>query len=355
MVMVKIAGTLIAAAIGGCLARRFRIPAGWIVGSMIATAFYSIVTNHAYLPSWSRLILQIFAGASLGTGISRRDIRELKKTIVPTVVLLIGLIVMNFVMGGLMYWVGGLDIPTALFASTPGGVTDMALISQEMGADTVTVAILQLTRILFIFTVMPPFFRRAIRTEKQKKPISQTKEPTRTNQTDKPNGYKRWLYFLGTLVAAAAGGLFLTWLKISAGALIGSMAAVAVCSVFGKTYMPGRLRGAIQVVAGCFIGLQMNQETIVAIKALFVPVCLLCIGIFLFTAGVSRLMNRWTKLSLPTCMLACTPGGVQEMSLLAEELGVDMPKVTVMQSIRLMFVVTFFPIILSLFTKLYGI
>lgn len=42
-------------------------------------------------------------------------------------------------------------------------------------------------------------------------------------------------------------------------------------------------------------------------------------------------------------MLMCTPGGCQEMSLMADDLNCDAPKIVIIHTIRIFCVITFFP------------
>jgi uncharacterized membrane protein AbrB (regulator of aidB expression) len=52
-------------------------------------------------------------------------------------------------------------------------------------------------------------------------------------------------------------------------------------------------------------------------------------------------------------MFASTPGGLQEMALLADDLGADTTKVTILQTARLMCVISFSPAMISFLTGLF--
>lgn len=81
---------------------------------------------------------------------------------------------------------------------------------------------------------------------------------------------------------------------------------------------------------------------------LIIPILIMVVGILMFVFATSFIMHKITGLDYPTCMFASTPGGLQEMSLLSEELGADTVKVAVMQTMRLIFVVSFFPTLNSI-------
>jgi len=349
--------TVVVALIGGMAARKIKIPAGGLVGALVFVAAFNILFARAYVASWMRTVLQILAGASLGAGIGKDDIRQLKLIVLPTIILVAGLTVINLFTGFMIHKLGGLDIPTALFASTPGGMTDMALISQELGADTVTVAIIQLCRILFIITFMPPIFKRIINRDKGScvNRNTGTDNPLCGDVVNKNNDLpdkQKGIRIVLTLLTGAAGGLLLYFAGVNAGALIGSMMAVGAVSIYGKSYMPPKTKTYIQIFAGAFIGSQMDYGSLAAMKQLIIPILIMFSGILAFTFIISFAMHKITKLDRSTCLLASTPGGIQEMCLLADDLGVDMPKVTVMQTVRLVFVISFFPAMLSFLTGL---
>ena len=119
-----------------------------------------------------RTVVQVFSGAMIGSKVSKKDVVELKYIIVPTIILLLFMTLMNVSLGLIIYKVGRLDIATALFASSPGGLSDMALLSEELGANSTYVTLLQLIRVITIFSFMPAIVKRVI----SKKNMKQAKE-----------------------------------------------------------------------------------------------------------------------------------------------------------------------------------
>ena len=76
-------------------------------------------------------------------------------------------------------------------------------------------------------------------------------------------------------------------------------------------------------------------------------------GIFAFTFLTSALVRKLTGVDRSTSMLASTPGGIQEMSLLSDELGADTPKVAIMHTARNMSVILLFPFMIRLVLALF--
>ena len=106
---------------------------------------------------------------------------------------------------------------------------------------------------------------------------------------------------------------------------------------------PTQLSRTLQVCSGAYIGIRLDRAAIMQMDALIIPLIIMVVGIMFFVFVVPLIIHKVTGLELTTCMMASTPGGVQEMSLLSEELGADTPKIAVMQTCRLMSVIMFFP------------
>ena len=385
--------TTVIGIIGGLIFLRLKIPAGAMIGAMIGVMVFNILSESAFYPDALRKYVQIFSGILIGTRIQRKDISELKKVIVPSILLIISLFVLNLVFAALFTQFGGLDINTSLFAATPGGMSDMALIAEDLGANTAQVAMLQLTRILFIISIFPSLFKWLSTRGWRLFPMRRKPPANNGNPTDRPSmavlddeaaavacliaadacplpeartaiSLRSWFRtmsgsisldptrvwrFLLTVAVAIVGGLIFFSLEIPAGAMIGSMLFVAVFGVLsGKALFPTGFRPVIQITVGCFLGSRMTYDSLLSLKELFIPTMIMLVGVILASLVFGYAIHKITGLAVSTCLLACTPGGLGEMSLIAEELGCDAPKVAVMQTFRLMIVIMLFPTLLRI-------
>lgn len=347
--------TLAIAAAGGLLGRKLRIPAGTILGAIVFVVIFNLATDLAFVPADSRVLLQILAGIVLGSSVTKKDVLSLRLLLLPCLVLVTGMIILNFFFGFLMFRFGGLDLKTALFATAPGGLVDMALIADELGANMLQVSGLHLFRILFIFIALPGMFYRIVngkngtRRKRPNAPLPIDNEVMASGhiarKISRVNDLKA---FILTLLIAAAGGICFWLIGINAGALIGSMVAVAAFNVFtGKAFCPTHLRTVVQIAAGAFVGQSMDRDGLAAMWALPVPLLIMVVSVLTFTLLISLVMSRLTRLDHTTCLLASAPGGLQEMALIAEDLKSDAPKVLVLQTVRLVVVIILFPTMLA--------
>lgn len=251
-----------------------------------------------------------------------------------------------------MHRMGGLDVATALFSSAPGGMADMALISAELGAETAYVGILQMFRILVIILTMPPLFKKILQKRGYR---SKRQETTASADMGEPKATVVPMRLLILLFIAAVGGLFFRWLGVTAGALTGGMLASAVyCVLRGTVKFPSVLKFLLQILAGAYIGIGIDRACVSTMPNLLAPALIMVIGIYGFVFVMAWLMHRLFKLDLAVCLLSSTPGGVQEMSLLSEDLGADTAKIAVMQTVRLVFVILLFPTMLGIIARLFS-
>ena len=355
--------TIIVSTILGLILHKLKIPMGAMVGAMIAAALLNIFTMHGVFYETVRYILQISTGAMIGSRIGKDEIKSMRKIIVAAVILISGMILLNIAFGTAVYSFSELDIATSLFAVTPGGASDMAVISADLGADTAYVAIMQMLRIVFIISILPLVFRYIVKKTHYNEPqvIDRTNS---INQEKKENGLpvekfrynkRETILLIGLFAAATVGGVILLLLDVPAGAVIGGMVASIIFSILcGKAVFPNKIRPFQQILAGAYIGVSIDKATIESLDILLVPALIMFVGIIVFVFGLSFVVHKASKLDFVTCLLACTPGGITEMSLLSEDFGADTPKIAVLQTTRLILVILLFPGMIQFILRILG-
>lgn len=352
--------TVLVGTIGGIFALKLKLPAGAMVGSMVFVAIFNILTGEAYFPQNVRIITQIAAGAFIGAGINRRDILDLKNMIKPAILMVSSMIIMDVILGFIMHKLTNLDLITSLFACAPGGLMDMSLVSADLGADASKVAILQMVRLMCVFTVLTPIIKHVSSLDLKRR--GETAESLENkDEADNPmdkhkkvfSKRQKYINFGYTMIIAAISGTFGYLLKIPAGTMTAAMIAVGAFNVFtNRGYMPINVRRLTQIFAGAIIGQRMKYEDVVALKAIIVPVFVLIVGIILVNMLIGLFIHKITKLELATSLLASAPGGMSDMALVAKDLGGNGPKVAILQLSRYICIVAFFPLIIKFISSL---
>lgn len=147
-----------------------------------------------------------------------------------------------------------------------------------------------------------------------------------------------------TLLAAVIGGLIGLRLKIPAGAMVGSLFAVGLMNLIRPiAYLPMETKVLTQSVAGMFIGVSFRRADLPAMKKLIVPVVVSVTAVMGMGFAMGFLLMAMTGFDAVTSLFSCMPGGVVDMSLMADDLGGETAVVSVLQMIRLVTVVSLFP------------
>ncbi|MEW5720186.1 MAG: AbrB family transcriptional regulator [Chloroflexota bacterium] len=134
---------------------------------------------------------------------------------------------------------------------------------------------------------------------------------------------------LGWLVAAR--------LNVPAPAMLGSMILVALATMLGapSSNFPHWSRVLVQTVIGGYLGLKIDRTTIACTRTLLIPIAISTVWFIAATLLIGYVMARWTTLDLYTALLAVTPGGVAEMTVIAMAVGADAALVATIQVVRL--------------------
>ncbi len=342
--------TIVIATAFGYLFLKLKVPGGMMVGSIIAVATLNIATGVAYMPSFTRVVSQIVAGAFIGASVEKSDLTRLKLIFKPAIVLIMGMMILNVVDGFLIYKLSSLDLMTSLMAAVPGGMSNIPIISAEMGADASKVAVLQFIRLIVGIGIFPTMILK----------IDEWKSKNEDNE--EIHTYKRVkseLYGIQssivTITIATFAGLIGNYIGVAAGSIIFSMTSIIILKLStGKACMPKLMKQLAQILAGAYIGSRIQYKDVLEMKFLVAPAIILIVGYLFACIIIGEILYR--KFNIPTkeAMLAATPAGASDMALIASDIGIESADVIVLQIIRMVMAVSVFPQMVNLIVKIIG-
>jgi hypothetical protein len=330
--------------IGALVLRRLRIPAGTLIGALVAVMILnSVQSSPITYPEDLRVFVQIFSGLVIGTRFTRGDIKTLRTMGFPIIILVVVLLSTNLLFAFIMHHFTTLSFMTSFFACAPGGVSDLALVATDFGAVMEHVALLQLFRLVTVIIVFPPMIRAMLKIDDRTAP---TQARTRVGSTRSVS--PSW--FLATIACALTGGLLFNAAAIPAGAILGSIVGVALLNlVSDKANYPKVLKILVQIAAGSYIGSRITVQTLFEIKVLVLPALILTIELFFMAFFTAAILHKVCHLDWATSLFSSTPGGIQEMGLISDELGLETPKIVLMHTFRILAVLGILPLIAGLF------
>jgi membrane AbrB-like protein len=152
-----------------------------------------------------------------------------------------------------------------------------------------------------------------------------------------------------TLVIGALGGALFARIGLPAPWLAGSMIAVTAAVLAGvptAIYDPARI--AVFILLGVQIGSSISHETLQRMAGWSESLIILAVTVTAVTIsgyGLFRSLFRWDR---PTALFSSIPGALSLTLLLADDARADMPRVTIVQCIRLFFLVAVLPSVIGL-------
>lgn len=148
-------GTLLAAGAGGGLLYTLQVPGGVLVGAIFGVGTLSLLGVPVARHPRFKQVAQLLVGTGIGATLKPESFSLLATMAVPIVASILTLLSVGLLCGALLTRATRLDVATALASTAPGGMIEMVLVSDEIGADGAIVAGMHLLRILAVLGVLP--------------------------------------------------------------------------------------------------------------------------------------------------------------------------------------------------------
>lgn len=357
---------------GGLLFKKLKFPAGLMVGSMLAAGVLNIFTGIVSVPAYLKFFVQVIAGAYVGMAMDKEKVNQLRTIIKPAIVMVLGLLFINISLGVLVHFMTDIDLMTSLFSTVPGGMTDVSIISQDMGADTARTAVFQLARLIGVVTFFPLIIKDVNkRINKDKFEINCDEEAADLGEAtaDENNPRTKKNYFkvesahilnnageiVITLIVAFVSGAIGKWSGVPAGAMLFPLIGVTVLKLMtNKGDIPVILKQSAQVFAGALIGGSITLQVVLGLRFVVLPIIVILILYTILCMSLGYLISKLFKIDLITALFACTPAGASDMALIASDIGATGSQVALFQVTRLISVIAFFPGTIKAITDIFG-
>lgn len=347
---IQFSAALLTAFIGGGLFSLIRFPIPWLLGPMAALLIASRFKNVKLIwPVSMRNTGLIIVGYSIGISFTKSSLSDMISHL-PSMLILTTLIVLVCACSAfVMSKYSGIDYPTSLTSSIPGGLSQIVVFAEDMkGIDITTVTFFHVTRVIMVVFLVPLLI------------ISPIFAANSTNDSSKitDNVIPEWsglfpLIFLFALIcflAARIGKIF----KLPAPYFLGPVIVAAAIGLLGLQGppLPPTLLDISQFMVGGYIGLllkpeQLNNKRKTLLLALMNGLILISATMFF-----SFLLTQYYDLSTITGFLSLAPGGMDQMGIIAQEVNADVSTVTSYQLFRMAFIYAAVPPLLKLVLKI---
>jgi uncharacterized protein len=324
--------TLFIASFGGILFSFLGIPIPWLLGPMTAVLISSKSRGfHALWPRQIRDAGLVLLGYSIGLSLTKAAMVQIFGKL--PIMLLLTIILIAFC-AGIAFFVSklsGIDYPTVLTGSIPGGLSQIITFAEEAkGINLTVVTFLQVTRVIIIIFSVPFLISSPIFDHLSGKTTLDLAENTGLF-------FPNILLFVVICVIFAFIGKKLNFpTPFLLGPIVGT--AILTISGFHGPELPTILLDLSQFMIGCYIGLMLKPEKLQNKTKILTLAIVSGIVMVLGSLGMSMLLVHFYDITPSTGFLSLTPGGADQMAILAHEVQADLSMVAGFQLFRLLFI-----------------
>ncbi len=313
--LVRIAFAVVIGAAGASVFVYLRLPLPWFLGALAATMLAAILdwpmTPPKQLGTLLRAVLGVAIGGAFTPELLARGAPILVSVafIIPWLALLIGLGT------GFFMRFAALDRMTAFLAAVPGGMSDMVLLAEEMGANARAVTLIQLARNVLVVFALPLYLQWH-----NGMSAGQQAFAAKSHLADLTPGGTLELIILGI-----AGTWIASRLGLAGAAIVGPMVLSGIAHAAGLTVasVPFEIMTPTQVLLGILLGAQFRGLTWLEFRTTLAAGLAFTLALLVLTPLFASLVARVSGLSPVLTVMGFAPGGQAEINILAFALHVD--------------------------------
>jgi len=360
----------------GALIAAFRLPGAWLIGPLFLAAAIAIRGGpRLKLPRRGIVCIQSIIGVSLAGSFLPSSLPALAHHWLPVLVLVLSMQCLTII--NALYFVHscGLNPSTALLGTLPGGAGEMSAMSENFGADPRLVSVMQYTRLLVIILFLSVGTSIIVHTGGARGLHLNTAPPlsagshlalaplsssTGLSILDSavhvaPVGPLPWIVVVLPVVISGIGALAAVQLRIPAGTLLIPLSlSVWTASCGYPAVYPKVVLMATYALLGMQIGSQFDCEVLERMKGLLLPLLGTSFFLAIGSIVIGVLFARLIGLDGASAYLASTPGGLDSVAVVANEIKADSAVVLSVHFTRLLLVLISGPQLVKAFSRLHG-
>jgi membrane AbrB-like protein len=327
--------TLLTAFIGGFMFAALHSPIPWLLGPMAAVLIGSRFGKvQYYWPIRIRDTGLVIVGYSIGLSFTKEAVLQIAVKLPSMLILTVLLVCFCAGIAYVVSKLSGVDYPTILIGSIPGGLSQMIIFAEETkGINITTVTFLQVARLIMIiffvpFLIFGPFFKYSAQTASDL-----VKDAVVSSGPVFPTVI--WFWVICVLCALLARKL-----KFPTPYLLGPILGSAVLNLLGLhgPALTPSILDISQFMIGGYIGLLLKPEKLEHKTKIITLALISGMVMIMVSIGLSLLLVYFDHLTPSTSFLSLAPGGMDQMGILAHVVHADLSMVTGYQLFRLFFI-----------------
>ncbi len=338
--MIRIGKTHIIAGLGVLAYHLLSLPLPWLLGPITACLIAALLgvqmKGISILNDAMRSILGVAVGATFTTALVASMAGMWTTLIlVPLMVALIGAI-------GVPYFqrLWGFDFATSYYSAMPGGLQDMLLFGEEAGGDVRALSLIHATRVMVIVVALPFILKGYWGVDL-------------SNPPGVPASTLPLSQLLLMLVAGLAGWQIAKAVGLFGSSILGPLIFAAVLALTGllQHRPPAEAVWAAQFFIGMTVGTKYAGVTGAEVRRDVAAALGYCLILLCLASIIVEVIHLFSLAPPMEALLAFTPGGQAEMTILALIAGADMAFVIAHHVLRIVTVIIGAPIAARLFNR----
>lgn len=156
--------TAAAALVGAAIFERLGVPAGALLGAVVAVALLNTVGSlgpAAQLPRAAEFLAYAALGWVVGQGVTRETLAQVGRSIGPVAAVVVALLLGGLALGWLLVRFEVMDPATSYLATSPGALSQMTAVAASIGADATLVTTVHTVRVIVLLLLAPLLGRLA--------------------------------------------------------------------------------------------------------------------------------------------------------------------------------------------------
>jgi len=339
----RIALALSIGAVGGFVFTKLTMPLPWMLGAMLFNTVAALMKAPVAPPVKIRPGMVLVLGVLLGSGFTPDMLDRAGQWVTSLGLLAVYIAAVGAAVVPFYMIVGGFDRTTAYFSGMPGGLQEMLTIGHAMGGNDRMIALTHASRILLVVFAVAFWFRLV--------------EGLEMGDRSRFGVSILDVAPIDLLILAACGAVgwpLARLLRFPAPMLVGPMLVSAAVHLAGLTASkpPIELVNFAQLILGTIIGCRFLGTELREFRR----VILLSLGatgvMMAVTALFTWIVSHLSHIDSILVLLAYSPGGLAEMSLVALALQADVAYVAMHHTVRIALVVIGAPLVFRIMRRI---
>ncbi|MBN1399973.1 MAG: AbrB family transcriptional regulator [Anaerolineae bacterium] len=336
----RVALGLVVGLVGMLAARWTRFPGGGLTGALLLTGALRLANGPIEAPpGWMKALARICLGLAIGVQVTPETVEAIGRAMLPVLFMITVMMALGLLLARVIRRATDMPLVTALCSSSPGGLSAMVALADDLGGEGAVVASMHLVRYISVQLVVPLLVRARF-------PAAEGAAVALAGPGAAPAAALLRIILLTTIGLLVGFGA--ERLRLPAGGMLGGMLAAAVFNPLWLRLpgLPGAYSLVAQLVIGVGVGATLTRAALHDFKPYALSGILMTACLILMALGLGWVLAQVSSLDLVTAIVGSAPGGADTMVLLASDLDADPQLVAAMHLSRLILIMLAMPFLI---------